>query len=335
MPILDRFSPPGNLEELTEEGRSGWNHVVRRLFERAERTVDFPQFVDPTKTDMPAGPGAVAQWPAFPATQRKGTDQQRWERVDNDRGLQDEYCEWNVQRDAAGDVLRVTFTTEMPEYYDHLLTVDEDRALDLFEAFTGSRPSVSDLRAGQKYIPANPPNSAQDGSIVHLSQGSNNLFAAIALAAQATILRHDANGDPVTDQEQLVECGGLGEKTRSSDPQIAAKVNALAAEGHEITLADPVGLYLTGIMTNGMKTPDGADPATFWTPERGDEQHLLRARFAVPDDKPYTLAQVTINGQPIRFGAQLADRVGVRIEAIAKPANHQPQSQPCVPPRTP
>ena len=72
-----------------------------------------------------------------------------------------------------------------------------------------------------------------------------------------------------TDQEQLVECGGLGEKTRSSDPQIAAKVNALAAEGHEITLADPVGLYLTGIMTNGMKTPDGADPATFWTPERG------------------------------------------------------------------
>lgn len=90
----------------------------------------------------------------------------------------------------------------------------------------------------------------------------------ISIAAQATILRHDANGDPVTDQEQLVECGGLGEKTRSSDPQIAAKVNALAAEGHEITLADPVGLYLTGIMTNGMKTPDGADPATF---ERGDE----------------------------------------------------------------
>lgn len=331
MPILNRFAAPGNLDELTEQGRSSWSDTVQTLFAQFTETDTFPQFVDPTKTDISGGGAATVQWAAFPANQRRGTDEQRWRRVDLDRELQDEYCEWSVHRDDNDNVVRVTFTTEMPEYYDHLLAVDEARALDLVEAFTGTRPSAAELRDEQgDYIPANPHNSAENGPIVHLSQRSNNLLAAIALAAQATILRHDPKGEPVTNQEQLVECGGLGDKTRSSDPHIAAKVNGLAAKGNEISLTDPVGLYLTGIMTNGMRTPDGANAATFWIRERGDEQHVVRAHFAVPDDKPYTLSQVTINGQPIEFGAQLADRVGVRIGARARPAGHQPQSQPCV-----
>jgi hypothetical protein len=78
-----------------------------------------------------------------------------------------------------------------------------------------------------------------------------------------------------------------------------------------------------------MTTPDGEDPATFWTVERGDPEHLLRARYEVPAERGYTVGDVRIGDRPIRFGAQLADRVQVRLTALAKPGMHQPERRPC------
>jgi hypothetical protein len=78
-----------------------------------------------------------------------------------------------------------------------------------------------------------------------------------------------------------------------------------------------------------MATPDGDDPAAFWTIERGDADHALRARYEVPPGRGYTVGDITIEGRPIRFGAQLADRVAVRVRAVAKPGPHQPQRVSC------
>jgi hypothetical protein len=325
---LPSFAPPGHLEDLANDGRASWGALVAAIF--ANFTPAFPQFADPRTVEFPVGSELNVQWSAFPATQRSGTLQQRWARVDADRGLQDEYCEWSVERTPAGDIAAVTFTTETPEYYGHLLATEEDKALDLYEQMAGDRPTANDLRDGDaKYVAANAFNAAADGPIVHLSQPSNTLGAAVRLAAEATILR-ERNGFPVVDPQSLVRCGGLGEPLRNSDPQIAAAVNNFAAQGMDVSLADPIGLYLSGVITNGMRTPDGANPATFWTVERGTPEFALRARFAVPDELGYTVSQITLGGRPITFGGQIAQGVGVRLRALARPAEHQADRQGCV-----
>jgi hypothetical protein len=80
---------------------------------------------------------------------------------------------------------------------------------------------------------------------VHLAQANNTLGAAVDLAAKATILR-ERDGEPVTNQQVLVDCARLGNPFRNSDPQIAAAINNIAASGAEITLQDPPGLYIHG-----------------------------------------------------------------------------------------
>jgi hypothetical protein len=79
-----------------------------------------------------------------------------------------------------------------------------------------------------------------------------------------------------------------------------------------------------------MRTPDGADPAGFWTVERGSPGHALRASYAVPAGRGYRVGDVEVDGRPIRFGAQLADRVSVRLTALVRPADHRPPRLPCV-----
>jgi hypothetical protein len=325
MPLLDQFAPPGDLEDLSPVGRQAWSEALQAVFGRFTR--DFVQFIDPTETEVPDDADvALVSWGAFPATQRSGTPEQRWQRVDADRDLQDEYCEWSVERDGAGEVRAVTFTTETPDYYAHLFAVDADAALGLYEQFVGRRVTARDLRtAAGEYDKNNAFNTRVDGPIVHLRQASNTLAAAVQLAAEATILR-ERDGQPVTDAQSLVACGGLGEPLRNSDPQIAAAVNNLAAEGRDITLAAPPGLYITDLMTNGIQTRDGTDPKTLWSIRRGSSERALRGRFEIPDE---LVGGVTVSGRPLRFGSQLAERVGVGLSVVSFPAGRRPTREPC------
>ena len=329
MAVLERFDPPGNVADLSPAGRQAWDRALRQIYGRL--TPGFPQFIDPTETDVPddAEEHAVT-WGAFPATQRGGTPEQRWARVDRDRGLQDEYCEWSVLRGGDGRIRRVTFTSETPEYFAHLLAVEERVALDLYARLVGQRPTAAQLRGpGGGYLPTNPFNAREDGAIVHLSQRTNTLAAAVRLAAEATVLRQ-RDGRPVATAQDLVRCGRLGEPLRNSDPQIAAAANRLAAQGRELTLAAPPGLYLTGLLTNGMRTPDGTNPRRFWTVERGDAGHLVRARFEVPASFGYAVGDITLGGRPIQFGSQLAERVGVALNVVSYGAGrHRPVRRPC------
>jgi hypothetical protein len=257
------------------------------------------------------------------------SQEQRWRVADRSRRVQDEYCEWSLERDGDGKVTRVIFTSEVPEYFEHLAERDPDRLLTLYQELVGPQVRLDQLIVGGTYQRDNPFNQSTKGRLAHLVQQTNTLRAAITLAAQATVLRQNAAGDPVTTAMELVICGGLGEPFRNSDPQIAAAVNDAAATGAEISLQDPVGLYIDGIVTAGMQTPDGEDPAAFWTVERGDAQHTLRASYAVPPERGYTVSDITLDGRPIQFGAQLADRVGMRLTALVKPADHRPERQPC------
>jgi hypothetical protein len=331
MPVLARFDTPARLAELSEPNRQTWSDRVADLVSPLAR--EFPQFYDPTADDTPAGlvPATIA-WPAFPArVQREvGPGPTRWDQADSSREEQDEYCEWSVER--VGDMItRVTFTTEVPEYWAHIATHDEGLLLELYQTHVDPSVTRNDLFVGDEYQPTNQWNDSTSGRLAHLVQGSNNLGAAVQLVAEATVLRRHKDGTPVLDRQELVDCGGLGNPFRNSDPQIAEIVNDAAALGTEISLLDPMGLYLDGLITAGMKTPDGADASEFWHVERGTPQHAVRASFHVPEGRGYAIGEIKISGRPITRGAQVADKLRIRTAAIVKPGQHQPIRKPCVP----
>jgi len=329
VPKLARFSVPAH---LPDPHPGDWSARVGRIF---APYVDgrLPQFYDPTKKNTPPHtPEPMLSWAAFPASLRATipSPTTRWKLADEDRTVQDEYCEWVVARNNARKITRVTFTTEVPEYWAHLFDTAPDRLLKLYHKLVDRRVKLADLRkSGGGYKPDNRWNTSKSGRLAHLMQANNTLGAAVDLVARATVLR-TKNGQPVTNQQELVRCADLGNPLRNSDPQIASAVNAAASQGNEITLADPPGLHLGPPLTAGMITPDGADAARFWKIERGDAEHTLRARFEVPASRGYVVGNIEIDGRPIEFGAQVAERVQVWVKAVVKKGDHKPKPKPCV-----
>jgi len=331
MPVIAEFSTAGNVRDSsTEELGAQWHEAVASIV--AEQSAAFPQLYDPTTDETPAG--AVLHripWHAFPVSlnRKAASAQARLELADGDRKNQDEYCEWSVER-SGDEITKVSFTTEVREYYSTLARVDPDALLGLYREFLSSDVQLDELFVGGEYDPSNAWNRRTDGPIMHLCQENNNLQAAVILAAEATVLRQ-RDGKAVTDQQDLVVCGGLGNPFRNSDPQIAAQVNGLAATGARLTLDNPIGLYLDRLETAGMRFPEGVDPAECWIVERGDSDHAVRARFQLPPGKGH-ISQVTVNGAPVRSGAQLADRLVIRIGAIShSPGSFEPRVEACKP----
>lgn len=328
MSVLAQFRTPGLLPEPSETERAAWSAQLAEMF--AKFTANFPQLYDPTVNDTPESADVVdIVWTAFPAQLLRGATSQegRWAEADGHRDKQDEYCEWSVERNADGDITRVTFTSEVPEYFEHMAR-DPERLAKTYSELVGQSVAPDDVSKDGHFIRENKWNQSGEGRLAHLFQGNNTLEAAVALVAEATVPR-ERNGKPITSKQVLATCAGLGNPFRNSDPQIAAGVNAAARAGNELTLQDPLGLYIDGLITTGMATPDNTDPAEFWTVERGGPGQAVRARYEVPPKHGYTVSQVTSDGRPITFGAQLADRVRVRISAVLKPAHHQPQAKPC------
>ncbi len=330
MALLPRFDAPAHLDELPAAGRQAWTDYLGGHTEQFAFT--FPQYYDPRVNDTPAelGPTPVA-WGAFPARLLGLPDEARWASADADRDEQDEYCEWHTTRDEDGKIVRVTFTTEVPDYWDHLAQHDPDLLLDLYRSMVSTEVELADLlNADGAYRWRNNWNNSTSPGITHLQQPNNNIKAALDLVARATVIRQ-IGGRIVTDRQQLVLCGGLGDPRRNSDPQIAEIINDAVVLGSEVTLADPAGLYLDSFQSGGILTPDREDAASFWTIERGSPGFALRATFAVPEDRGYTVGDLFIHGRPVRWGAQLADKVRVRVSALAKPSAQAAQPQPCAP----
>ena len=327
MPKLARFSTPAF---MPDRDPGAWNTRVRGLMADL-LGAELPQFYDPTRTDTPKGtPEPMVSWTAFPATLRSivPTERERWALADRDRRVQDEYCEWAVTRDAGGKITRVTFTTELPEYWEHLFATDRAKLLRLYRRYVSKEVQLADLKTPDgRYNRSNRWN--RGANLAHLQNRPNNLFAAVDLVARATVLRIDADGDRVINQQELVTCAELGEPRRNSDPQIASAVNVAAGEGDEIGFADPPGLHLGKPRTAGLVTPDGADAARFWKIVRGDAEHTLRAHFEVPKARGYAVGDITSRGRKIEFGGQIAERVPVWIKVRVKAGDHKPKPKRC------
>lgn len=317
---LTAFSPPGNVTDLSDRGRRRWSSDLDTLFE-AQTLGDSgipndsprPQFFNPLRQDVEADAAQrVMRWGAFPRKLARLPSPERWE-VAEDRDNQEEYCEWSAERDRAGRILRAFFTTEVPGYYHLLAADDPDRLVDVYREHVGDRVRKADLLTASGYRERNRWNRL---GAMHMVQPNNTLAAAVLLVAQSTIVR-SRGGDLVTNANDLIACGVSADKDRNSDPLIVGDVNSLARARASITLADPVGLYLDSLQTEGWETPDGSDALEFWRVTRGDADHALRAVYAVPADRGFVVSDVTINGQPIASPSQIAEFIQVRVVGVA------------------
>ncbi len=245
------------------------------------------------------------------------SDEARWAQADASRDVQDEYCEWSVARDpTTNKVTRVTFTCEGPEYWNALARVNPAKVLSLYQEFVSPAVVESDLfdnfENNKNYIPRNKWNSSTTHGAMHLIQGANTLGAEINIAVASSIVRR-INGQLLTDEQDLINCGRYGQRERFSDPHIGSEINKLARQQAAVTIANPVALYIRELSTAGWVTPDGSDPKQYWKIVRGTDQLALRAVFEVPPDKGFVVEDIRINDDPIKFGAQIADFITIKI----------------------
>jgi hypothetical protein len=250
------------------------------------------------------------------------------------RGWQDEYCEWAVERDAAGEIVRVNFTCENPEYWHTIWSVDENRVLELYRQLVSVRVQLADLylrdAAGKvvhdpfigrpAYDALNKWNNTtralpDSGGAVHLTSPPNNLGAEIGLGAAATLLRYEDD-----DPQQLICCTPYGQSFRHSDPHIGFTVNqGVRGLNMRVTVADPVGLYIQQPDFENYELPPeavraGIQPKDFWTLVRGTPGMGLHAVFRAPEGYTQKLSAIKISGQPLRWASQIAQtfQIGLR-----------------------
>ncbi|KAL2827347.1 hypothetical protein BDW59DRAFT_160313 [Aspergillus cavernicola] len=287
---LKRFSPPGELQELSLDNQIKWSEkYISRWMENEIKgngvgTTPLHQFFNGTKTAYDRSQQGVAiTWTAFPKRVSKthGHDDQRWLTADSSREVQDEYLEWSVSRDGpdptTSKVKRVVMTCEGPEYWGFLGDAQSEDLVRLYQDLNPefrSQITQEDLftthamGAEQKeYRPKNRWNSSTtSGTIAHLIQRNNTLSAEVDIAAQATVLRKDSNNKPVTTPDQLIRCSEYGDPDRNSDPHIGSAINGLARERRVISIADPVGLYIHNFQESIFKLD--------YNGREGDEQDL-------------------------------------------------------------
>jgi hypothetical protein len=213
-------------------------------------------------------------------------------------------------------ITSVQFTCEPREYWQFLADVDPRVVLDLYKRFVSKEVNEGDLFPDGSYDMTNPWNSTTDAGLMHLIHGPNSLFAEIELAAASSIVREIPGQGFLVEEQELIACGRYGEKERNSDPHIGGEVNALARLTADVTLKDPVGLYIEGLSTELFETPDGSDAQDYWEVVRGDEDHALRAVFRVPK-ADFDVGEIRIDGRPIEFGAQLADHITMKLVGVA------------------
>jgi hypothetical protein len=188
---------------------------------------------------------------------------------------------------------------------------------DVFEDFELPDKSLARVKifSAGDYNPWNVWNTS--AGAMHLSHPANTLRAEIQLAADGTV-RRARNGSPVEEAQQLICCAGFGGVNRASDPTIGSQVNELARADALITLQNPVGLFMKPELdVSGFVTPDGSPAASYWTITRATPGGLaLRAVYETPPDQ-FFVDDVTIDGEPIQYGGQIARRIAMVLIGVA------------------
>jgi hypothetical protein len=275
---------------------------------------------------------ASVSWPAFPLTAGASyllIDQRRWE-------LQDEYVEWQVVRDVSGQVTKITFTTELPEYYVALAEISETALVaGIKDAIPGAAPTTDDLfgpgfnptvaspeERGERFRdqsldqpsanrpPRKPPNPWTNGDkgILCLLQRFNSTGALFNLLGRCGVPNPDP-GIPAASQCSVV--GSFCGPARNSDPRICQAAQTASRVPLGISLADAPGINIDRLLgtwrINGVQI-DVNDPTQnqgIWTVDRNGRRGTLRIS---PD--------VTLDGDSVDFGAQVSRVLEVSAKVV-------------------
>lgn len=242
---------------------------------------------------------------------------------------QDEYCEWKTfYNEKSNQPEKIIFTCENPEYWKFISEENPDLLLSKYRELTQGNVQMKDLffdkeiyypneETGEnenqfgKYNPHNKWNTSQ--GIIHLTHPANSLSAEVYLAADATILRKNSNGQFITDDKDLICCANYGGVNRSSDPTIGSRINALVRNQYSITINDPVGLYIHSLDSAAFEFPDGIFIEDCWKVVRGKDNMILRAEFSMPERTNYNLGDIKIGGVPLQYGGQIAEYINMVI----------------------
>jgi len=223
--------------------------------------------------------------------------------------------EWFVYKTPAGRIRRIDFTCEPYDYWEFLGANDRARVVALYRAYIDPSIPESDLfPGGGPYDMFNPWNTEKGA--MHLTDGPNSLGAEINLVAGATVT-WQKDGVPVTDPLQFIRCGGFGGEVRSSDPRIGWDIGNLARLGFAITLRNPIGLLIDGLDDTGFLKPDGTPAGDYWRVRRGGGGHIVRATYEVPAAEGFVVGDMTIGGQRVEFGGQVAEHVAMKVVGVA------------------
>jgi hypothetical protein len=272
-------------------------------------TTDIPWNGFPKKHGS-SGPGQAPDYAGAEAPISAGTNRD-----------QDEYLEWFVNK-KAGKITSIHFTCEAYDYFQFLSGAAPNKVLELYQTYISPGVQMADLfpnGLNQPYDYLNKWNT--ELGAMHLTHPANNLFAEVFLAASATV-RRSQHGAEITGSIPLIRCSRYGDDARNSDPAIGAAVNGLARDGRHVTLANPVGLYISGFNGAGL-TINGHDAGGFFKVVRGAFPLALRAVYQLPQaltDQGLSVSDVQISGMPVEFGGQLAERITMHIAGLASVA---------------
>jgi hypothetical protein len=337
------YAAPGNITELSQAQLQGWSEALSKQFDdgigTAQGELDPPAteawFYNPI-SDGGGSPSAKdITWTAFPKliSDEMATPRAAWKFAENDRDTQSEYCEWETLRDPkqGNKVIRVTFSSETLDYYTYLADVAKDELLGLYQKHVSQQVQLADLFTNDQYNTRNrwnwPQAAGAHGAFMHMAQRNNTLGAAVTLAAVATWPRVDGKGRPITQEQPLIACAQFGVAGRHSDPHIGAQVNALVRAGNKVSLADPAGLYIDSIDTTSWQTPDGSSPdelIRIVRPDVGGRSGIgtadlaLRVIVEAPPTSKFVLGDVSIDGDLIEFGGQIAEKMLIRLRGLAR-----------------
>jgi hypothetical protein len=167
----------------------------------------------------------------------------------------------------------------------------------------------------------------------------NTLGAEIRHGANATMVRRQtALLSP--NSRRFVQCHALNTAERYGEPLHSVAVKVLASEGRRLTLRNPIGVYMDHLddhnwtipnpMPRGPRLPVGK----WWHVVRGTPDipgsvgtgMVVRAVYEVPagvrgpQGQQLTVSDIHIDGVPITHGGQIAERIAMKLVALAGPA---------------
>jgi len=262
---------------------------------------------------------------------------------------QDEYVEWHADRDDTGRVVRLSFTSEPPEYWELLAQTEKDLVLALYKELVGEQVQRDDLFYPEDvfvhgrtakgtlgwikifskgaYNGQNKWNTTHGA--VHLTHGANTLGAEVNLAARAARVwaaDHEEPADIFAGEFSAarIACAGYGAINRSSDPNIGEKVGLQVTAGNRVTLNDPVGLYMKSfdLATLQRPKPEGGwenvdvDVFRVWRGDAGGETpRILHAKLQAPAGADWVLGDCRFEQRKLERGGQIARKISMVIYA--------------------